>query len=121
MQITDTIITCLTQEQVVALTGARRTGKRTGQTERLNWLKDYRQTYLERDIADVGQVANIDTFALAQKLLCSRTANLFSISEESRNLGAAINSCHTKNDYMPDLNGTIYFCKDFFYVEPFAK
>ncbi len=65
---------------------------RAGETERLNWLKDYRKTYLERDIADVGQVANIDTFALAQKLLCSRTANLFSISEVSRDLGVAVNT-----------------------------
>lgn len=66
--------------------------QRTGETERLNWLKDYRKTYLERDIADVGQVANIDTFALAQKLLCSCTANLFSISEVSRDLGVAVNT-----------------------------
>lgn len=60
--------------------------------ERLNWLKDYRKTYLERDIADVGQVANIDTFALAQKLLCARTANLLSISEVARDLGVAVNT-----------------------------
>ena len=66
--------------------------QRTGDTERLNWLKDYRKTYLERDIADVGQVANINTFALAQKLLCSRTANLFSISEVARDLGVAVNT-----------------------------
>jgi uncharacterized protein len=66
--------------------------QRTGETKRLNWLKDYRKTYLERDIADVGQVANIDTFALAQKLLCSRTANLLSISEVARDLGLAVNT-----------------------------
>lgn len=66
--------------------------QRTGDTERLNWLKDYRKTYLERDIADVGQVANIDTFALAQKLLCSRTANLLSLSEVARDLGIAVNT-----------------------------
>jgi hypothetical protein len=30
--------------------------QRQGSTERLNWLKDYRKTYLERDIADVGLV-----------------------------------------------------------------
>lgn len=63
-----------------------------GTTDRLNWLKDYRKTYLERDIADVGQVADIDTFALAQKLLCSRTANILSISEVARDLGVAVNT-----------------------------
>lgn len=66
--------------------------QRQGTAERLNWLKDYRKTYLERDIADVGQVANIDTFALAQKLLCARTANLLSISEVARDLGVAVNT-----------------------------
>lgn len=66
--------------------------QRQGTTERLNWLKDYRKTYLERDIADVGQVANVDTFALAQKLLCSRTANLLSVSEVARDLGVAVNT-----------------------------
>ncbi|OGR00350.1 MAG: hypothetical protein A2505_08465 [Deltaproteobacteria bacterium RIFOXYD12_FULL_55_16] len=66
--------------------------QRQGASERLNWLKDYRKTYLERDIADVGQVANIDTFALAQKLLCARTANLLSISEVARDLGVAVNT-----------------------------
>lgn len=66
--------------------------QRSGETERLKWLKDYRKTYLERDIADVGQVSNIDTFALAQKLLCSRTANLLSISEVARDLGVAVNT-----------------------------
>ncbi len=66
--------------------------QRQGATERLNWLKDYRKTYLERDIADVGQVANIDIFALAQKLLCARTANLFVVSEVARDLGVAVNT-----------------------------
>ena len=66
--------------------------QRSGAPERLGWLKHYRKTYLERDIADVGQVANIDTFALAQKLLCSRTANLLSISEVARDLGVAVNT-----------------------------
>lgn len=66
--------------------------QRQGAAERMNWLKDYRKTYLERDISDVGQVADIDTFALAQKLFCTRTANLFSISEVARDLGMAVNT-----------------------------
>lgn len=66
--------------------------QREGTTARLNWLKDYRKTYLERDVADVGQVSNIDTFALAQKLLCARTANILSISCVARDLGVAVNT-----------------------------
>jgi len=61
-------------------------------SDKINWLKDYRKTYLERDISDVGQVANIDTFALAQKLLCARTGQLFSISEVARDLSVAVNT-----------------------------
>jgi predicted AAA+ superfamily ATPase len=66
--------------------------QRQSDTERLTWLKDYRKTYLERDIADVGNVANIDTFALAQKLLCTRTANILSVSDVARDLGVAVNT-----------------------------
>jgi hypothetical protein len=66
--------------------------QRQDDTERLAWLKDYRKTYLERDIADVGNVANIDTFALAQKLLCARTANILSVSDVARDLGVAVNT-----------------------------
>lgn len=59
---------------------------------KFNWLKDYRKTYLERDISDVGQVADIDTFALAQKILCARIANILSISDVARDLGVAVNT-----------------------------
>jgi predicted AAA+ superfamily ATPase len=60
--------------------------------ERINWLKDYRKTYLERDILDVGRIANLDTFALAQKLLCARTGQLLSVSEVARDLSLAVNT-----------------------------
>ena len=66
--------------------------QRQGAEKRMAWLKDYRKTYLERDVADVGQVANIDTFSLAQKLLCSRTANLLVVSDIARDLGVAVNT-----------------------------
>ena len=66
--------------------------KRENEPERLNWLKDYRKTYLERDVADVGQVADIDQFALAQKLLCARTANLLSLSDAARDLALSVNT-----------------------------
>ncbi|MBI4650319.1 ATP-binding protein [Candidatus Desantisbacteria bacterium] len=60
--------------------------------DKINWLKDYRRTYLERDISDIGRVDDIDTFALSQKLLCARTGQLFSISEIARDLGNAVNT-----------------------------
>jgi len=61
-------------------------------SDKLNWLKDYRKTYIERDISDVGQVAHIDTFVLTQKLLCARTARLLSLSEVARDASLAVNT-----------------------------
>lgn len=62
------------------------------EAERLVWLRDFRRTYLERDLADLGRVADLDQFALAQNLLAARTAQLLSYSEVSRELGVAVNT-----------------------------
>lgn len=66
--------------------------KRKTTEEKLNWLKDYRKTYLERDVLDVGQVASMDNFAITQKLLCARTGRIFSISEVARDLSLSVNT-----------------------------
>lgn len=60
--------------------------------ERSVWLRDFRRTYLERDLADLGQVADLDQFALAQNLLAARTAQLLSYSEAARDLGVSVNT-----------------------------
>ncbi|MBI2160989.1 MAG: ATP-binding protein [Candidatus Rokubacteria bacterium] len=63
----------------------------TGEDRRA-WLRDFRRTYLERDLADLGRVADLDQFALAQNLLAARTARLLSYSEVARELGVAVNT-----------------------------
>jgi len=60
--------------------------------ERPVWLRDFRRTYLERDLADLGRVADLDQFALAQNLLAARTGQLLSYSEVARELGVAVNT-----------------------------
>lgn len=60
--------------------------------DKINWLKDYRKTYLDRDIFDIGQVADIDTFAAAQKMLCLRTGQILKISEVARDLSLSVNT-----------------------------
>jgi hypothetical protein len=40
----------------------------------------------------VGQVANIETFVLVQKLLCARTAQILSISEVARDAALSVNT-----------------------------
>jgi len=60
--------------------------------DRQVWLRDFRRTYLERDLSDLGQVADLDQFALSQNLVASRTAGILSYSELSRELGVAVNT-----------------------------
>ena len=60
--------------------------------ERRAWLRDFRRIYLERDLADLGRVADLDQFARAQNLLAARTAQLLSYSEVARDLGVAVNT-----------------------------
>ena len=60
--------------------------------DRMTWLRDFRRTYLERDLADLGRVSDLDQFALAQNLLAARTGQLLSYSEVSRELGVAVNT-----------------------------
>lgn len=62
------------------------------EADRLVWLRDFRRTYLERDLADLGRVADLDRFALAQNLLAARTGQLLSYSEVARDLGVAVNT-----------------------------
>ncbi|HZD40390.1 MAG TPA: ATP-binding protein [Terriglobales bacterium] len=58
--------------------------------ERRIWLRDYRNTYLERDLADLGRVADLDQFAKAQSMFAARTGHLFSYSEIGRDLGVSV-------------------------------
>lgn len=60
--------------------------------QRRIWLRDYRNTYLERDLADLGRVADLDQFARAQSILAARTGQLISYSEVARDLGVAVNT-----------------------------
>lgn len=60
--------------------------------ERRTWMRDFRRTYLERDLADLGRVADLDQFALAQNLLAARTGQILSYSEVARDLGVAVNT-----------------------------
>lgn len=81
---------------------------------RINWLKDYRKTYLERDLLDVGQIADIDAFVLVQRLLCARTAQILNISEVARDASLAVN---TVKRYIGILNASFQT----FLVQPYHE
>jgi len=60
--------------------------------QRRTWLRDYRNTYLERDLADLGRVSDLDQFARAQTILAARTGQLMAYSEVARDIGVAANT-----------------------------
>lgn len=61
-------------------------------TDRREWFRDYRRTFLERDLADLGQVSDLDHFARSQAWLASRTGEMLNLSALARDLGVAVNT-----------------------------
>jgi predicted AAA+ superfamily ATPase len=57
--------------------------------ERISWLNDYQRTYLERDVADLASLRDLEPFVVAQKVIASRTARLVNYSDLARSAGIA--------------------------------
>jgi predicted AAA+ superfamily ATPase len=49
--------------------------------DRFEWLLDYQKTYLQRDLADLANLQNLDAFIRAQKFAALRTANTINYSD----------------------------------------
>ncbi|MHB1056037.1 MAG: ATP-binding protein [Thermoleophilia bacterium] len=80
---------------------------------RRTWLRDYRNTYLERDLADIGRVADLDQFARAQSILAARTGQILSYSEVARDLGVAANTVHRYVRFL-EISYQVYLLRPFF-------
>lgn len=52
--------------------------------DRFEWLQDYQQTYLQRDLADLAAVNHLESFVRAQKVCALRIGELLSYSELGR-------------------------------------
>ncbi|MEW6220561.1 MAG: ATP-binding protein [Thermodesulfobacteriota bacterium] len=48
------------------------------------WLEEYCSTYLQRDVADLGRVADLDLFLRFEKLAAMRTAGLLNYADLAR-------------------------------------
>jgi len=57
------------------------------------WHASYIRTYLERDVRSLRQVGDLTTFQSFLRLLAARSGQLLSLSDLSRDLGIAVNSC----------------------------
>ena len=55
--------------------------------ERRDWLRSYQQTFLERDLADLGRVSDLLPFRKLQRLAMLRTSELLHYAELARDAG----------------------------------
>ncbi len=56
-------------------------------TGRRDWLTNYVRTYLERDIRDLADFRNLDSFVMLQKLTALQTGQLINFSELGKEAG----------------------------------
>jgi predicted AAA+ superfamily ATPase len=54
-------------------------------TDRMDWLRDYQELYLQRDLADLARLSDLEPFARAQKIAALRSGELIQYAA----LGAA--------------------------------
>jgi len=57
--------------------------------ERRSWLRDFQRTYLERDVADLAALRDLEPFVVAQRVLATRTARTVNFSDLARSAGIA--------------------------------
>ena len=55
--------------------------------ERRDWLRSYQQTFVERDLADLGRVSDLLPFRKLQRLAMLRTSELLHYAELARDAG----------------------------------
>lgn len=74
---------------------------------RLRWFQDYISTYLERDLRDLAQVADIGTFQQVYKLIAFQNSGVLNMSSMASDVGISV---HTVKKYISILESS-YQCK----------
>lgn len=67
------------------------------------YLKQIHESYIQKDIKDIGKIREVDKFNRMVRILASQAGNLLNISELSRTAGVSIN---TINDWLFLLENT---------------
>lgn len=57
------------------------------QEPRAVWFDSFRQTYVDRDLRELAQIANLPEFGRLMTIVANRTAQLLNVSELSRDIG----------------------------------
>lgn len=68
--------------------------------ERAKWIRDYELTYLERDLADLARLSDLQPFRLFQKLSALRSAQLLNYSELARDAGVSVDTARRYLEYL---------------------
>lgn len=57
--------------------------------ERRSWLRDFQRTYLERDVADLAALRDLEPFVVAQRVFATRAGRTINFSELARSASIA--------------------------------
>ncbi len=68
--------------------------------ERWKWLKDYEYTYLERDLADMVRLDDLEPFTKFQRLSALRSGRLLNYSELARDASVAVDTARRYLEYL---------------------
>ncbi len=80
---------------------------------REDWYSSYLETYLMRDVRDMGGVGDIRDFRRCLVLLAGRTGQILNISELARDLGVAVNTVKRWISVM-EASFVVYLLKPFY-------
>lgn len=68
--------------------------------EKWKWLRDYEYTYLERDLADLARLDDLEPFRKFQKLSALRSAKLLNYSELARDASVSVDTARRYLEYL---------------------
>jgi len=66
----------------------------------VTWLKSYEATYLERDLADLARLHDLQPFRTFQRLAALRAGSLLSFSELARDAGISVETARRYLEYL---------------------
>ncbi len=68
--------------------------------ERWKWLRDYEYTYLERDLADLARLDDLEPFTKFQRLSALRSGRLLNYSELARDASVCVDTARRYLEYL---------------------
>jgi uncharacterized protein len=73
---------------------------RLAELQRAEWLRSYERTYLERDLADLARIDDLEPFRKFQRLAALRAGNLLNYSELARDAGVGVDTSRRYLEYL---------------------